>query len=172
MRLAIVTSSNVYFYSLANEMGVDLIHDQLEPFGFGRKTGIDLEGEVTGVLPSTDWKRAPTSARAAEVVPGRDHLAGHRPGLQQLHHAAAGHRHATSRPAASASSRAWCARSRTWCSPAAPVASDALPPLPLKPRTWPHAQRHGGRDAGGHGPRGLRRRYQSAGKTGTAQAVA
>ena len=57
MRLAIVTSSNVYFYSLANEMGVDLIHDQLEPFGFGRKTDIDLEGEVTGVLPSQDWKR-------------------------------------------------------------------------------------------------------------------
>ena len=57
MRLAIVTSSNVYFYSLANEMGVDLIHDQLEPFGFGRKTEIDLQGEVTGVLPSQDWKR-------------------------------------------------------------------------------------------------------------------
>jgi penicillin-binding protein 2 len=57
MRLAIVGSSNVYFYSLANEMGVDLIHDQLHPFGFGRKTGIDLEGEVTGDLPSTEWKR-------------------------------------------------------------------------------------------------------------------
>jgi penicillin-binding protein 2 len=57
MRTAIVSSSNVYFYSLANEMGVDLIHDQLEPFGFGRRTGIDVEGEVTGDLPSTDWKR-------------------------------------------------------------------------------------------------------------------
>ena len=57
MRAAIVTSSNVYFYSLANEMGVDLIHDQLLPFGFGRKTEIDLQGEVTGDLPSTEWKR-------------------------------------------------------------------------------------------------------------------
>jgi len=57
MRLAIVTSSNVYFYSLANEMGVDVIHDQLEPFGLGRLTGIDLLGEVTGDLPSTEWKR-------------------------------------------------------------------------------------------------------------------
>ncbi len=57
MRLAIVSSSNVYFYSLANEMGVDLIHDQLEPFGLGRKTGIDLAGEVTGDLPSQEWKR-------------------------------------------------------------------------------------------------------------------
>ena len=57
MRLAIVSSSNVYFYSLANEMGVDLIHDELEPFGFGRKTEIDLLGELTGDLPSTEWKR-------------------------------------------------------------------------------------------------------------------
>ena len=57
MRLAIVGSSNVYFYSLANEMGVDLIHDELMPFGFGRKTEIDLQGEVTGDLPSTAWKR-------------------------------------------------------------------------------------------------------------------
>ena len=57
MRAAIVSSSNVYFYSLANEMGVDLIHDQLAPFGLGRRTGIDMEGELTGDLPSTDWKR-------------------------------------------------------------------------------------------------------------------
>jgi penicillin-binding protein 2 len=57
MRLAIVGSSNVYFYTLANEMGVDLIHDELKPFGFGRKTEIDLQGEVTGDLPSTEWKR-------------------------------------------------------------------------------------------------------------------
>jgi penicillin-binding protein 2 len=57
MARSIVKSSNVYYYSLANEMGVDLIHEQLTPFGFGVKTEIDLEGEVTGVLPSTDWKR-------------------------------------------------------------------------------------------------------------------
>lgn len=54
---SIVKSSNVYYYSLANEMGVDLMHDQLEPFGFGRRTGIDVDGEVTGLLPSTEWKR-------------------------------------------------------------------------------------------------------------------
>jgi penicillin-binding protein 2 len=57
MTRSIVKSSNVYYYSLANELGVDLIHDQLEPYGFGRLTGIDLEGEVTGDLPSTEWKR-------------------------------------------------------------------------------------------------------------------
>ena len=57
MRRAIVQSSNVYFYSLANEMGVDLMHDQLGPMGLGRKTDIDLDGEVTGLLPSTAWKK-------------------------------------------------------------------------------------------------------------------
>ncbi len=57
MTRSIVKSSNVYYYQLANDMGVDLIHEQLEPFGFGRRTGIDLLGEVTGVLPSTEWKR-------------------------------------------------------------------------------------------------------------------
>jgi penicillin-binding protein 2 len=57
MTRSIVKSSNVYYYMLAADMGVDLIHDQLLPFGFGRKTGIDLNGEVTGVLPSTAWKR-------------------------------------------------------------------------------------------------------------------
>ena len=57
MHRSIVKSSNVYYYSLANEMGVDLMHQMLSPMGFGQRTGIDLEGEVTGVLPSTEWKR-------------------------------------------------------------------------------------------------------------------
>jgi penicillin-binding protein 2 len=33
------------------------MHEHLSPFGFGRKTGIDMEGELTGVLPSQEWKR-------------------------------------------------------------------------------------------------------------------
>jgi penicillin-binding protein 2 len=57
MHLSIVRSSNVYYYSLANEMGVDLIHDFMKPLGFGQITGIDVNGEVRGVLPSQDWKR-------------------------------------------------------------------------------------------------------------------
>ncbi len=54
---SIVKSSNVYYYSLAAEMGVDLMHEQLQPFGFGVRTGIDIDGEVTGILPSTAWKK-------------------------------------------------------------------------------------------------------------------
>ncbi|OYQ42173.1 penicillin-binding protein 2 [Rhodoferax sp. TH121] len=57
MRRAIVESSNVYFYSLANELGVDTMHDFMKPLGFGQHTGIDIHGEVRGVLPSQEWKR-------------------------------------------------------------------------------------------------------------------
>ena len=58
LRRSIVHSSNVYYYTLANEMGVDAIHDFMKPLGFGQITGIDLPGEVRGVLPSQAWKRA------------------------------------------------------------------------------------------------------------------
>ncbi|MBN9341529.1 MAG: penicillin-binding protein 2 [Comamonadaceae bacterium] len=54
---AIQFSSNTYFYSLGVEMGVDTIHDFMAPLGFGQVTGIDLGGELRGVLPSTQWKR-------------------------------------------------------------------------------------------------------------------
>ena len=57
MRRSLVLSSNVYYYTLAHEMGVDLMHEHLAPFGFGARTGIDLVGEARGVLPSREWKR-------------------------------------------------------------------------------------------------------------------
>ncbi len=57
MYRAIQFSSNTYFYSLAVDMGVDAIHDFMKPLGFGQITGIDLNGEVRGTLPSTEWKR-------------------------------------------------------------------------------------------------------------------
>ncbi len=57
MYRSIVKSSNVYYYSLANDLGVDAMHDFMKPLGFGQITGIDLQGEVRGVLPSTEWKR-------------------------------------------------------------------------------------------------------------------
>ncbi len=57
MYRSIVKSSNVYYYSLANDLGVDLIHDFMKPLGFGQLTGIDIQGEVRGVLPSQEWKR-------------------------------------------------------------------------------------------------------------------
>ncbi|MEY5099322.1 MAG: penicillin-binding protein 2 [Pseudomonadota bacterium] len=57
MRRSIIMSSNVYYYMLANDMGVDAIHDFMQPLGLGQITGIDLRGEVRGVLPDQEWKR-------------------------------------------------------------------------------------------------------------------
>lgn len=55
MHRSIVKSSDIYYYMLANDLGVDAIHDFMKPFGFGQITGIDVEGEQTGILPSTEW---------------------------------------------------------------------------------------------------------------------
>jgi penicillin-binding protein 2 len=57
MYQSIVQSCDTYYYMLANDLGVDTIHDQMQRFGFGELTGIDIFGEVRGLLPSTDWKR-------------------------------------------------------------------------------------------------------------------
>ncbi|MBS0317232.1 MAG: penicillin-binding protein 2 [Proteobacteria bacterium] len=58
MYKSIVESCDTYYYMVANDLGVDTIHDELKPFGFGQPTGIDLPGESRGLLPSTAWKRA------------------------------------------------------------------------------------------------------------------
>ena len=53
---AIAHSCDVYFYGLADVLGVDRIAAFLAPFGFGRPTGIDISGEKPGILPSREWK--------------------------------------------------------------------------------------------------------------------
>ncbi|NOQ64047.1 MAG: penicillin-binding protein 2 [Methyloprofundus sp.] len=55
--VAITQSCDVYFYDLALALGIDKIHDFFQQFGFGQKTGIDLKGEKSGLLPSREWKR-------------------------------------------------------------------------------------------------------------------
>ncbi|WP_343722101.1 penicillin-binding protein 2 [Herbaspirillum seropedicae] len=57
MYRSVVVSCDTYYYMLANDMGVNAIHDFMKPFGFGQITGIDLEHEKRGILPSTEWKR-------------------------------------------------------------------------------------------------------------------
>ena len=56
MHRSIVVSSDVYYYTLANELGIDPIAKFMALFGFGSRTGIDIAGEAAGVLPSTEWK--------------------------------------------------------------------------------------------------------------------
>ncbi len=67
MRKAIATSCDVYFYDLANQMGVDRIHDYLTQFGMGTLTGIDIPGEKIGLLPSTDWKKKAFRRKEAQI---------------------------------------------------------------------------------------------------------
>ncbi len=57
MYKSIVHSCDTYYYILANEMGVNTMHDFMKQFGFGQKIGIDLAHERIGVLPSTEWKK-------------------------------------------------------------------------------------------------------------------
>ncbi|MBI2772444.1 MAG: penicillin-binding protein 2 [Burkholderiales bacterium] len=57
MYKSIVQSCDTYYYILANDLGVDTIHEQMQKFGFGEITGIDIQGESRGLLPSTQWKR-------------------------------------------------------------------------------------------------------------------
>ena len=54
---SIVVSSDTFYYQLANDLGIDAISGFMAKFGFGAKSGIDLEGEATGVLPSQEWKQ-------------------------------------------------------------------------------------------------------------------
>jgi len=54
---SLVVSCDTYYYMLANDLGIDAIANFLGPFGFGSRTGIDLDGEASGVLPSPEWKR-------------------------------------------------------------------------------------------------------------------
>ena len=53
---SLVVSCDTYYYSLANDLGIDNIHNFISQFGLGKKTGIDIEGEVSGLLPSSAWK--------------------------------------------------------------------------------------------------------------------
>lgn len=63
MREAIEKSCNVYFYTLGNMVGIDAMHTWATALGLGVSTGIDLPNEVTGLMPSTEWKLARTGER-------------------------------------------------------------------------------------------------------------
>ena len=172
---SIVKSSNVYYYSLANEMGVDLMHEQLEPFAFGRKTGIDVEGEVTGLLPSTEWKR-----RAYKKPELQKWYAGETISLG----IGQGYNNFTMLQLASATATLVSGGQRYKPRLVREIedvvtgerrlkSSDALPPLPLKPEHVELINRalHGVTQEGTSVRSFLGAPYKTGGKTGTAQAV-
>ncbi|MES9829348.1 MAG: penicillin-binding protein 2 [Candidatus Thiodiazotropha sp.] len=54
---AIVESCDVYYYELARTLGIDRLYEFLTGFGFGQPTNIDLDGELSGLMPSREWKQ-------------------------------------------------------------------------------------------------------------------
>ncbi|MGH8683176.1 MAG: penicillin-binding protein 2 [Burkholderiales bacterium] len=57
MHKSIVISCDIYYYGLAAETDIDQLHGFLSQLGFGQPTGLDIEGEKSGLLPSREWKR-------------------------------------------------------------------------------------------------------------------
>lgn len=171
---SLAQSVNSYYYQLALDLGIDRMHDYLERFGFGRPTGIDLDGEAAGILPSREWKRARFDQ---PWYPGETVIAGigqgyHVATLLQLAHAIAalGHGGQRMRP------RLLYARRASFDEPAR--REPALPlgaPLVANPAHLRAVQR--GLEAVMHSPTGTARAvaagaaYRMAGKTGTAQRV-
>jgi penicillin-binding protein 2 len=70
---AITQSCDVYFYDLAFKLGIDRMHEFMDQFGLGKRTGIDSTGEASGLLPSREWKR---HSRHQPWYPGETLIAG------------------------------------------------------------------------------------------------
>ena len=67
MRTAIARSCDVYFYRLAERMGIDRMHEFMSAFGYGDLTGIDIPGEKPGLYASPEWKRRAYKRKADQV---------------------------------------------------------------------------------------------------------
>jgi penicillin-binding protein 2 len=169
---AVAESCDVYFYDLALSMGIDRLHTFLTPFGFGEHTGIDISGELPGLLPSREWKHG---ARSQPWFPGETLITGIGQGFvlttpMQLASATAtlalyGQR---MKPHIVASTQAGDDIELV------PVRSELVLDVPIENREHWDAVIHSMREVV-HGKRGTARKigldsgYEIAGKTGTAQ---
>lgn len=74
---AIEQSCDVYFYTVARDLGIDRMSGFLKTFGLGAVTGIDIGGEQTGLMPTTAWKKKAFRQRSMQVwFPGETVIAG------------------------------------------------------------------------------------------------
>jgi penicillin-binding protein 2 len=77
MHRAVMKSCDVYFYRLANTLGIQRIHDSMARRGFGEPTGIDIAGERGGIMPSPAWKKTAFATREQQVwFPGETVIVG------------------------------------------------------------------------------------------------
>ena len=70
---AVEQSCDVYYYRLAKQLGIDLMHEGMSRYGFGQTSGIDLLGEPSGLMPSREWKR---KSRNTSWYPGETIITG------------------------------------------------------------------------------------------------
>ena len=169
---SIAQSCDVYFYDLALSMGIDRLSAFLSQFGFGTRSGLDISGELPGLMPSREWKRA---ARNQPWFPGETLITGIGQGFVlttpiQLAGATAtlskfGHR---VKPHIVVSTQ-------TFDDPElSPVAVETVLDIPIEDRHNWEAIIHAMREVV-HGRRGTAHKvgkgavYEFAGKTGTAQ---
>jgi penicillin-binding protein 2 len=75
LRKSIYASVNTYYYRLALDLGIARFDEYMERYGFGRVTGVDLSGEIAGILPSPAWKAA-NAANQGKWYPGDTVISG------------------------------------------------------------------------------------------------
>ncbi len=75
-------SSDTFFFQVAGMLGIDRLGYWATQYGFGQKTGIDLPGEVSGIVPTNQWKQ---DKLGAPDLPGRDVPGRDRPGIRRGH---------------------------------------------------------------------------------------
>ena len=80
LKQSLAQSCDVYFYDLANSLGIDQMHGFLDIFGFGRRTGVDVPSESRGLSPSKEWKR---EAKNQVWYPGETLISGIGQGFNQ-----------------------------------------------------------------------------------------
>lgn len=176
---AIVQSCDVYFYDLANTLGIDKIHAGLSRFGFGQLTGVDLPGEGRGLVPSPAHKRA---VRGEPWYPGETVITGIGQGDMlvtplQLAVTAATLANRGRRVIPRFLLKYENPRNRARNNEQSPLPPAAAGRIELKNRDSYELVIRAMRDVV-HGPRGTARgsgrglQYEMAGKTGTAQVVA
>jgi penicillin-binding protein 2 len=175
MYKSIVQSCDTYYYMLANDLGVDAIHDFMAPLGLGQLTGIDIQGELRGILPSTEWKRKAYRNKeqqkwyAGETISlgiGQGYNAFTMLQMAQAEAAMAtgGHRHTPHLVKAIENAETRQPKR---------LVGDELPPLPWKPEhvAFIHKALYGVTQEGTSARSFVGAPYRTGGKTGTAQVV-
>lgn len=175
MHDSIVQSCDVYYYTLANLLGIDEMHDFLTQLGYGKPTGIDMPGEPSGLFPSIEWKR---KVRGQVWWPGETVIHGIGQGYTlstpvQLAAITATIANRGRRPRL----RVAAARENPVTGVREPMPVETLDNVTLRNERWWDFVHRAMTDVV-HGDRGTARRsgtnapYRIAGKTGTSQVVA